>query len=184
MLGREVELSPDWWRHRGEPLVVEHEDLGPCFAFHRGGRWRGVRRPASGGIESIRIDAAFANACGSTAHEFIRTPLPGALGIRDLMLTAMFHRWSDLGIRLAAACLSAVVGVVLPLMTALVIDSVIPNGDLRGLVGVAAALVVAIGVARSQSPVVAPRLAVVHAPSPLSMSSSKAIVVPVETIAE
>lgn len=144
VLGREVELAPDWWRHRGEPLVVEHEDLGPCFAFHRAGRWRGVRRPASGGIESVRIDAAFASACGSTAHEFIRTPLAGPLVIRDLMAAAMFDRWSDLGIRLAAACLSAVVGVVLPLMTALVIDSVIPNGDLRGLVGVAAALVVAI----------------------------------------
>jgi ABC-type multidrug transport system fused ATPase/permease subunit len=144
VLVREVTLSPDWWRYRGEPLVVEHPELGPCFVCHRRGRWVGERRSATGEVESVPIDAAFGTACEEAAHEFIPAPFPGALRIRDLLATAMSGRWGDLGIRLAAACIAASVGVVLPLMTALVIDSVIPNGDVRGLVGVAAALVVAV----------------------------------------
>jgi ABC-type multidrug transport system fused ATPase/permease subunit len=144
LLIREVDLAPAWWRTRGEPLLVEHCTLGPCFVFHRRGRWRARRTLDQGGIESIRVDAVFAAECGERAHECLRMPPAGPIRIRDLVGAAMAERWSDLGLRVLAACIAAAIGVVIPLMTALVIDSVIPNGDLRGLVGVAAALMVAI----------------------------------------
>ncbi|MGA1056709.1 MAG: ABC transporter transmembrane domain-containing protein [Phycisphaerales bacterium] len=144
LLIREVDLAPAWWRTRGEPLLVEHCTLGPCFVFHRRGRWHGRRMLDQGGTESIRVDAAFAAECGERAHECLRMPPAGPIRIRDLVGAAMAERWSDLGLRVLAACIAAAIGVVIPLMTALVIDSVIPNGDLRGLVGVAAALMVAI----------------------------------------
>jgi len=144
VLVREVDLAPGWWRTCGEPLLVEHRTLGPCFVFHRRGRWHARRTLDQGETESIRVDSSFAAECGEIAHECLRMPPSGPIRVRDLVAAAMAERWSDLGLRVLAACLAAAIGVVIPLMTALVIDSIIPNGDLRGLVGVAAALMVAI----------------------------------------
>jgi len=144
VLVREVDLAPGWWRTRGEPLLVEHRTLGPCFVFHRRGRWHARRTLDQGETESIRVDSSFAAECGEIAHECLRMPPSGPIRVRDLVAAAMAERWNDLGLRVLAACLAAAIGVVIPLMTALVIDSIIPNGDLRGLVGVAAALILAI----------------------------------------
>jgi len=144
LLIREVSIEGNWWRKSGEPLIVMHEQSGPCFLFHRRGRWHGVRTNEKGRRIEFKIDAEFAGRCLVTAHEFIRSPEPGPITPTELIMVAMSGRWLDLGIRLAAASGAAAVGIVVPLMIAIVIDSIIPNGDFRGLVGVGAALVVAI----------------------------------------
>ena len=144
VLIRETSIEGDWWQKSGEPLIVVHEEIGPCFVFHRRGRWHGVRANENGRRIDSSIDARFAERCEETAHELIPMPKPGPIKPTELIRVAMTGRWSDLWIRLGAASGAAAVGIVLPLMIAIVIDSIIPNGDVRGLVGVAAALVVAI----------------------------------------
>ena len=33
VLIRETSIEGDWWRKSGEPLIVVHEEIGPCFVF-------------------------------------------------------------------------------------------------------------------------------------------------------
>lgn len=139
--GREVSLGADWWRMGGEVLAIEHRRLGPCALIPGSGRWKALQ-PVEGSFVEHRVDAAFASECENRAVEFLRVPPPGKNGIGSLLQAGMFGLYGELGRRLMAAGAGACLAVVPPIMAALLIDSVIPDGEVAGLLGVALALLV------------------------------------------
>lgn len=139
--GREVTLGADWWKTGGEVLAIEHRRLGPCALIPGSGGWKALQ-PADGTFVEHRVDAAFASDCEANAVEFLRVPPPGKNGVGSLLQAGMFGLYGELARRLVAAGAGACLAVVPPIMAALLIDSVIPDGEIAGLVGVAVALLV------------------------------------------
>ncbi len=143
VLVRRVDLHPHWWRANGEILVVRHRDHGPCALIPHHDGWRAriarQRRDAS----PVPVDREFAEACEPRAFEFIRIPEPETIGIAGLLRTATRDRWGEIRARIGAGIASAILGLVIPIVTAILINQVIPDGESKGVVGIGLALLVA-----------------------------------------
>lgn len=145
VLGRPVDLVGSWWRRNGEVTIVNHRTLGPCTLVPRGSRWWGRVATADGGVSEVTVDAAFAADCESRAYEFLRIPPPGGVGILQLLRLSTRGRWGDILARIGAGIVSALIALVLPIATALLIDRVIPDGEGSAVAGIGLALFVASG---------------------------------------
>jgi putative ABC transport system ATP-binding protein len=141
--GREVDLGADWWKSSGEVLAVEHRRLGPCALIPQADRWWALQIVEDQTIKHV-VDADFASECSPAAVEFMRVPPPGRNSIWALLHAGMFGLYSELLRRLSAAGAAACLAVVPPIMAAMLIDSVIPDGEIGGLIGVAGALLVTV----------------------------------------
>jgi len=139
---REVRLDGRWWTESAGPLLGRRRDDGTPVALiprrggylaeeHRGGE---VRR-----IDPVRT--ASAAECDDVATMFYR-PLPqGAVGVRDLWRLAITGNLGDAltiaGVTLATAGLVALV----PILTGMIVGSVIPSFERSQLVFIGAMLV-------------------------------------------
>lgn len=141
--GREVRLEAGWWKSGGEVRIVEHEQLGVCALLPRSDHWIALEPGENGSVEH-KVDRAFAEHCSPIAFEYMRVPPRGELTVSGLIQAAMFGLYPELLKRLLAAAANASLAIVPPVMVALLIDDVIPDGEISGLLGVAAALLVTI----------------------------------------
>jgi ABC-type bacteriocin/lantibiotic exporter with double-glycine peptidase domain len=139
--GREVELREGWWGACGEVLTVKHCDFGSCTLVPRKGSYVALE-PGEDHCREHSVDQEFARGCASTAVEFMRVPPPGKNNLSELLRASMTGLYPELTRRLAAAGAAALLGIVPPIMVAVLIDDVIPNGQTRGLVGISIALLV------------------------------------------
>ena len=144
VMARAIDLEPNWWRTNGEIIAVNHDELGPCTLIPRGSGWKAIV-PAKGPEtrDHLNVDAAFASRCDTVAYEFLRIPQPGRTGILELLKLATFKRWGEIRARIFAGIVSALLGLVIPIVTAIMINQVIPDGESSGVVGIGLALLVA-----------------------------------------
>ncbi|MDE0890216.1 MAG: ABC transporter transmembrane domain-containing protein [Phycisphaerales bacterium] len=148
VLGRRVDLEDGWWRSNGEILVVEHKDAGPCVLVPKNSGWKCVHPDPDSDSDSrnrMTVNAGFAAQCEPTAYEFMRSPDPRSSGIPNLLAIALRGRLGEIRARIVAGIVSALLGLVIPIMTAVLIDQVIPDGESRGVIGIGLALFVVAG---------------------------------------
>lgn len=145
MLGRKVDLQSGWWRSNGEILVVDHQTLGPCTLVPHHGGWKAMVASEEFQHVAVAVNDTFARDCDSVAYEFIKIGPPGQFGLVGLLLRATRRRWSEVTSRIWAGVVSALLGLVLPIVTGILINQVIPDGESRGVIGIGLALLVAAG---------------------------------------
>jgi NHLM bacteriocin system ABC transporter ATP-binding protein len=142
---RRVVLSGPWWKHDNGPLLGfragESDEAVPVALVPDGpGRYE-IADPASGSRR--RVDAEVAAALAPFAYQFYR-PLPArVLRVADLWRFVALGVWGDLRVLLAMGVLGAGLGLLLPILTGVVFDQVIPGSDRGQLLGVFVALAVA-----------------------------------------
>ena len=142
---RAVTLSGEWWKRDAGPLLAfRAEDDGPLALLpERGGRY--VAHDPVTGAES-RVDAALAAGLKPYAYTFYR-PFPHQpIGVLDLVRHGLRGQGRELGPIVAFAALIALLGLLVPIVTAELVDQVIPSAQTSvlmqlGLVLLAAALV-------------------------------------------
>ncbi len=138
---RAVRLEPDWWQTEGMPILGWFGEARTPVALLPGprpGRWR-MCSPEGERV----VDAACAAAIAPDAWQ-IYPALPGTpLRVRDVMRWAVRGLGRDFRRVTAMGMLGALLGLALPTLTGVLFDSVVPYGDVGGLVQVAAALLAA-----------------------------------------
>lgn len=142
IFGRKIDLQPNWWRCNGEILAVNHRTLGPCTLLPKGSQWKAIVPEKSSEIEQ-KVDAAFAEDCEPIAYEFMKITPAGSISLFRLLRTATQGSWGEIWSRISAGVISAILGLVIPIVTAILINQVIPDGESSGVVGIGLALLVA-----------------------------------------
>jgi NHLM bacteriocin system ABC transporter ATP-binding protein len=136
-----VALHRGWWR----------DDCGPLLAFRaesnrpvvlipvRPGRYE-LHDPSTG--ERLRVDATVAAGLRADAYLFVR-PLPdGPLAPSQLARFGLRGAGRDIVALLGAGALVALLGMIAPLLTQVIIDSLIPSGARREVLLLSAILAV------------------------------------------
>lgn len=136
---REMTLEPNWWRACVTPFLLLREgEAAPLAIWPRalGGYW--VRE--GGARVDRRLEPREAAGLSGKALVFY-PPLPDRpLRVRDLLAGAVRRQGSDLAVLAGATLLAGVIGLCLPLATAYLLDTVIPDHDTGKLAEVAVGL--------------------------------------------
>ena len=137
---REVSLREGWWAHDFGSLLVFDKTSGQALVLLAGGRsGPQLIDPMSG----QRWNAAQERERLATqAYEFT-APLPfKVIGFAELFGFALKRGWRDLVPMLLAGAVGGLIAMTLPVATAYLIDSVIPNHELGHLIEVGLVLAV------------------------------------------
>jgi NHLM bacteriocin system ABC transporter ATP-binding protein len=148
---RQTLLRGTWWREDVGPLVTWHGERRDPVALVRGPHGRYMMIKASTGERRI-VDRSLAEELVPEAVTFY-PPLPGrSLAYRDLLAFSLRHSRGSIG-RIALAVIAiGLLSLVAPLITEVLINSVIPRTELDQLAFCAAALAVtAIGMSGLQA---------------------------------
>ena len=141
---RRVMLRGDWWRHDNGPLLGFRLEAGggagaPVALVPRSPSRYLLVDPASG--ERRAVDRAAAAGLHSVAYMFY-PPLPARpLTARDLVRAGLRGRGRDLATLLAVSVVLGLLGLLMPVVTASVIGSAIPESDRTGLLYLTLALI-------------------------------------------
>ena len=139
---REITLKGDWWQEEGLPLLGFDLKENPLALLPEKKGYRRVD-PRSG--ESVTIDAESAAAISSQAYMLYAT-FPDALSGRTMASFAFQFARNDFWWMVGAALLVALFGLLVPVVTGILVNRVIPEGHARLLVELVFVLVaVAIG---------------------------------------
>jgi NHLM bacteriocin system ABC transporter ATP-binding protein len=144
---RRVLLRADWWRRNGGPLVAWHgEEREPVALIPLTSRRYVMVRPQ--GEPSRVVDAALATAIAPEAM-MLYAPLPALTGsLAGLAGFCARHSSADLARILLTTLAMGALGLATPLVTKVLVDSVIPRTELNQLIYCAVALaMVAVGIA-------------------------------------
>ena len=139
---RRVRLSPGdrWWRGDSGAIVAFRRASGAPVALLPGatGRYR-LYDPHTGGCSPIRRS----DAAELADHGYVLyPPLPGGpVGLRTLLATAAGRFRADLARVVAAGCIAGVLALAPAAGIGVLVDRVIPSGDRRALLQLAAVLV-------------------------------------------
>lgn len=132
---RRVHLDDAWWRRdNGALLAFRRSDGSPVALFPRRritGGWRYHLIEAANG-SSVEIGAVVAQSLDSSAFCFYR-PLGSAATVWRLLRFAYAPYWWDLAVVAVCGALLGLLGLVVPMATALLFGQGIPNAD-RGWV--------------------------------------------------
>ncbi|MBV7539434.1 ATP-binding cassette domain-containing protein [Duganella sp. sic0402] len=124
---RWVSLQGRWWRTDLGPLVAQHD--GRCVALLPD--WRGHYRLHCRGAAPRAVNATLASALGTGAHA-VTLPLPARpLRAHDLLLIGLSLCRADLLTLAAAALLASLLGLLVPIATGAIIDTLVPS-QMRG----------------------------------------------------
>ena len=138
---RQVALRGDWWSQDLGPLLVFAGDDGRPLALipaPKGG-YR-ITDPANG-VE-MEMDVAIAESLSPLGWTFY-APLPdGPIKAMDLLWLGLRHQKRDIAVALLAGALGGFMGMMLPIATASVFQTIIPGHHTSQLVQVGLALVV------------------------------------------
>lgn len=152
---RTVRLEGRWWRDDAGPLLVERiDDAVPTALIPRRGGYL-AREHHAGGVRTIdRIDASRAAAYSDTATMFYR-PLPAGRGrLVDLLRIVLAGNLGDLSLVLAVVALMSGLVALVPIVTGMVVGTVIPTVETTQLVFLGA-LLVSVALSRAMIHVVA-----------------------------
>jgi len=147
---RRTLLRGEWWKDDGGPLVAWHGESRHPFALIRRGRRYVTFDPKTGMQRTV--DRSFAMELSPEAASFYPALPARPLRFRDLLTFALQHgRGNFLRIAFGVVAIG-LLSLVTPLITKILINSVIPRSELDQLVFCALALAVcAIGVACVQT---------------------------------
>lgn len=143
VFGRTIDLQAGWWRSNGEILAVNHRTYGPCTLVPQGSRWKALIPVDASRVEGRTVDAEFAGHCDPIAFEFMKIQPTANHGLFGLLATATHQRWREIWSRISAGVISALLGLLVPIVTAVTINQVIPDGEASGVIGIGLALIVA-----------------------------------------
>ncbi|MBN2439446.1 MAG: NHLP bacteriocin export ABC transporter permease/ATPase subunit [Deltaproteobacteria bacterium] len=137
---RQVALRGDWWKRDSGPLLVFHEaDQRPLAAIPSARRRYKLLDPVEGTARSI--DRKTADSLTGQAYVFYRpfpnTPLRGM----DLLRLGIRGCARDIGTAFFVGLCGALLGLLVPGMTALLFDTIIPGAQGAQLVQLASLLV-------------------------------------------
>jgi NHLM bacteriocin system ABC transporter ATP-binding protein len=131
IFSRRVELGGTWWQ----------QDLGPLLAFRRDGgpvallpvsprRYRLVDAAAG---TSAAVTPAVAATLGSTAHVLYRAFPAHAVGVRELVRFGLRGAAKDIGLLATAGIAAALLALLIPVVSGIILDDVIPQAERRQL---------------------------------------------------
>ena len=137
MRTRKVTLDDDWWARNLPPLAVTID--GGLAAILPGPMNRGILHQV--GMAPLRVTEEVAARIAPDALEIIRALPTGAAGTTQLFMLATKGVGRNLLFSLLASIAVGVIGLSVPLATALVFDEIVPSGDVPRLVAITVALV-------------------------------------------
>jgi len=147
---RLVILDREWWTRDNGPLLgftsaegEENKAPSPtpvALVGEGAGRYH-IHDPQSGAAQPVTEELA--QTLEPLAFQFYRGLPPNRVSPGDLWRFVIFNAWGDLRVLLSVGAMGAALGLLLPILTGVVFDSVIPSADRTHLVSVFAALAVA-----------------------------------------
>jgi NHLM bacteriocin system ABC transporter ATP-binding protein len=122
---RKVALREGWWRRDHGPLLAFNSDNQPVALLREGGRY--VAFGISG--EAQTVDATFAGALGPFGR-MLYAPLPDTrLRVRDVFRIATRGCRGDLVTVIAMGALATLMGMIPPVATGILFNSIIPGAQ-------------------------------------------------------
>ncbi|HEX2210129.1 MAG TPA: NHLP bacteriocin export ABC transporter permease/ATPase subunit, partial [Longimicrobium sp.] len=129
---RRVVMRHGWWRADNGPLLGRWADAPAPIALLPAREGYEAYDPAAG--TRVKVDAALAARIGPTAYMVYR-PFPAeALRPLDVLRFGFHGCRADLATTFAAATLGAMLGLVMPLATGMLFETIIPGADRGQLV--------------------------------------------------
>ncbi len=130
---RLVILREGWWKKENGPLLAfRKEDEQPVALVQRGRRRYVMIDPVSG--EHTAVTGDNEALLKPEAHQFYR-PLPHrALSTRDFISFGLNHSWRDALMVFLMGLVAALLGLITPVLTGIVFNSVIPSAAVSQLV--------------------------------------------------
>lgn len=149
---REVSLTGDWWRQEGPSLLVQLTSAAtPAAVFWKARRYH-LQDPETGAFTPI--NEAVAADINTTGFQ-LYPGLPENTSFKGLVRFSMHNAFKELRTLVIASGLAMLVGLIVPIATAAVVSTAIPDGrlpllkEMAILVGAGALGVFALGVTRT-----------------------------------
>jgi ATP-binding cassette subfamily C protein len=136
-----IELEDTWWQNASTPLLGVLATNGKAVALlpNRAGRYE-MWSPASG--KKVALDAQSAGDLAPVAWQFFR-PFPDKeLKVIDLITFAFKRLWKDLRSLLIFSFIAGTLGLLTPICTGILVDKLIPSGEMSSIGLLALALAV------------------------------------------
>jgi ATP-binding cassette subfamily C protein len=132
---REVNLRQGWWQQDFGTLLAFDKVSGQALVLRCDGKGQPhLIDPTNGEKWDLLASAATRTRVAPTAYE-LSAPLPfRAIDFRELFAFALLRGWRDLMPMLLAGAIGGLIGIVTPVATAYIIDSVIPNHEAGHLI--------------------------------------------------
>jgi len=132
---RPIHLAAGWWRHENLPLVAHTVDGSPLAVLWRRGSALAVAR-------SRRWRVTRRNEPEIGREALVITPvLSSAPRLRDVFIPGLRASRSDLGLAFILAILGGLGALIVPALTAIVLDQIVPLRDVTWLLGTTVALI-------------------------------------------
>lgn len=134
---REVSLTGRWWREDNGPLLAFAESDGRPVALlpSKPGRYR-LFDPADGTLAGVTEETA--GQLRTEAYVFYKSLPSRELKLKDLIRAGMQRGvWRDLAVMLALGAALGLLGLLMPIVTSLLYDNIIPDADRSQLIQVA-----------------------------------------------
>lgn len=140
---RGVKLSDRWWRDESGPLLASRiDDDAPIALIPSGSGYTAVIFESDGTETEVpTVDQGFAKTLELTATMFYR-PLPSRkIGLRDLFAYLVRGNVRDAGTIVFATLVTSILTAAVPILTGMVVGTIIPTFDRVELVFVGAVLI-------------------------------------------
>ncbi|HJV03535.1 MAG TPA: NHLP bacteriocin export ABC transporter permease/ATPase subunit [Burkholderiaceae bacterium] len=138
---RRVTLAGSWWQEDGLPLLsFRKQDGQPVVLAFFAGAYHLL--PSSGGA-SVRVDAALAAELEDFAWAFYRGLGETCRGLVEMLRFGSLGCWRDYLMVIAMGIAIGLIGMVTPMATGMLFDSVIPGADKNQLLQLTLALLAA-----------------------------------------
>lgn len=138
LTSREVELSGQWWRSAGAPLVAWTKAGKPLAMWSSNRSRYSCFDPETG--HTVYVDSRLAETLSTAAHAVYPTLLKDRIKFRDLVKTGLLGGKRDLAFLVLFGLLGALVGLIVPSVTAFLINTAIPQSAGRLVVEMSAVL--------------------------------------------
>lgn len=139
---REVALQGGWWSEDNGPMIAfRGEEKRPVALLQQGASRYLLYDPAASGV-LVKVTAAVAAELEPFAHVLYRSLPPRPLNGMDLLRFAIQGRGRDLGVILLTGLAVGLLGLLTPVATGIIFDTIIPGAQLNQLLMLSCALLV------------------------------------------
>jgi NHLM bacteriocin system ABC transporter ATP-binding protein len=135
---RQVLLRDGWWLNDCGPLVAYQEEQ-PVALLRQKNHYQ-ILNPVT--QQNLTVNGEIAAGLNPVAYMFYRSLPDKALNVLEVLRFALFGRVKDLLVILLIGVVAALLGMLTPYATGILIDSSIPNSDRGLLLQIGAALIV------------------------------------------
>ncbi len=138
---RRVELSGAWWTQDLGPMIGARKDGAPVALLPASSRSYRLDDPTTGA--HVPVTPAEAATLAPTAHVLYRAFGPHPVRIGELLRFGLRGASGDVGLLLVAGIAAGLLGLLIPVVTGIIIDDMIPHAERSQLGQVTILLVVA-----------------------------------------